>query len=162
MPQFINPFPGVVPDRLIYDGMSNNELVRALRQDLAAEHEAAHLYESHIDASKNTLVNIALQEIANDEKVHAGKFLRLIEMLTGDEGRHLLQGANEADDTYRKLPSAAQGSLVHRDFNILDPLGITEKVKVEVMKLVQPVLPMPPGSGPPLPQALCIKWPLKE
>jgi rubrerythrin len=140
MAPFVDPFPGVIPDRLTKEGMSKSELVRALRQDLAAEEEAVHLYESHIDASRNPLVNAALQEIANDEKVHAGKFLRLIEMLTGDEGEYLLQGADEADKTYQAL----------------------SKVRSDVMKLVHPILPMPPGDGPPLPRALCIQWPSKE
>jgi rubrerythrin len=159
VPQFIAPFSGIVPDQLQKEGMTRNELVRALRQNLAAEEEAAHLYESHIDASHNELVNGALQEIANDEKVHAGKFLRLIEMLTGDEGKYLLQGANEADETYRQLPDAAKESFTDRNFNVLDPLGIMEKVKVEVMKLAQPALPMSPQSGPPLPRGLKIAWP---
>ena len=38
MPEFLNPFTGVVPERK----MTKEELVRALRQDLAAEHEAVH------------------------------------------------------------------------------------------------------------------------
>ncbi len=38
MPEFLNPFTGRVPDRKL----SKAELVRALRLDLAAEHEAVH------------------------------------------------------------------------------------------------------------------------
>jgi len=40
MPEFVNPFSGKVADRQLTLG----ELVRALRLDLAAEHEAVHLY----------------------------------------------------------------------------------------------------------------------
>jgi hypothetical protein len=39
MPEFVNPFSGKVTDRQLTLG----ELVRALRLDLAAEHEAVHL-----------------------------------------------------------------------------------------------------------------------
>ncbi len=41
MPEFVNPFSGVVPDRK----MTKQELIRAIRLNLAAEHEAIHLYD---------------------------------------------------------------------------------------------------------------------
>ncbi len=40
MPDFPDPFSGKIPDRKLTKG----ELVRALRLNLAAEHEAIHLY----------------------------------------------------------------------------------------------------------------------
>jgi len=41
MPEFTNPFSGVVPGRKLTDA----ELARALRLNLSAEEEAVHLYE---------------------------------------------------------------------------------------------------------------------
>jgi rubrerythrin len=94
MPEFLNPFTGVVPDRK----MTKEELVRALRQDLAAEHEAVHLYLAHADATDHPLAKAVLADIANEERVHAGEFARLIALLTGDEDAFLAKGAQEVDD----------------------------------------------------------------
>ena len=73
------------------------ELVRALRLDLAAEHEAVHTYLAHADATDNPLAKAVLTDIANEERVHAGEFARLIAILTGDEDELLLEGKAEVD-----------------------------------------------------------------
>ena len=94
MPEFLNPFTGVVPERKL----SKEELIRAIRQDLAAEHEAVHLYLAHADATDHPLAKAVLTDIANEERVHAGEFARLIAILTGDENAFLAKGAKEVDD----------------------------------------------------------------
>jgi len=94
MPEFLNPSTGVVPDRKL----PKEELVRAIRQDLAAEHEAVHLYLAHADATDHPLAKTVLTDIANEERVHAGEFARLIAILTGDEESFLAKGAKEVDD----------------------------------------------------------------
>ena len=99
MPEFLNPFTGVVPDRK----MTKEELVRAIRQDLAAEHEAVHLYLAHADATDHPLAKAVLADIANEERVHAGEFARLIAILTGDEDSFLAKGAKEVDDQVSAL-----------------------------------------------------------
>src|SRR5512137_1929581 len=93
MPEFVKPFSGMVPQRK----MTTGELVRALRLDLAAEHEAVHTYLSHADATDNPLAKAVLIDIANEERVHAGEFDRLISILTGDEDEFLSKGAREVD-----------------------------------------------------------------
>lgn len=99
MPEFVNPFSGIVPDRT----MSDSELLRALRLNLAAEEEAIHLYESHADATDNKLAKAVLHEIADEERVHVGEFQRLISMLADDEEQLLDQGAEEVDEMAKKL-----------------------------------------------------------
>jgi rubrerythrin len=94
MPEFVNPFSGKVPDR----NLSAGELIRALRLDLASEHEAVHLYLAHADATDNPLAKKVLIDIANEERVHAGEFARLISILTGDEDAFMAQGAFEVDE----------------------------------------------------------------
>ncbi len=79
MPEFQNPFSGKIPDRTL----TNGELVRALRLDLASEHEAVHTYMAHADATDNPLAKAVLIDIANEERVHAGEFARLLSILTG-------------------------------------------------------------------------------
>ncbi|KPK46424.1 MAG: Rubrerythrin [Dehalococcoidia bacterium SM23_28_2] len=94
MPEFPNPFPGMVPDRKL----TLEELVRAIRMDLAAEHEAVHLYMAHADATDHPLAKKVLIDIANEERVHAGEFARLISILTKDEDKFLAEGAEEVDE----------------------------------------------------------------
>ena len=94
MPEFVNPFSGKVADRQL----SLGELVRALRLDLAAEHEAVHLYLAHADATDHPLAKKVLIDIANEERVHAGEFARLISILSGDEDTFLAQGYQEVDE----------------------------------------------------------------
>lgn len=93
MPEFLNPFSGKVPDRKL----TRDELIRAIRLDLAAEHEAVHLYMAHAAAADDPLAKKVLVDIADEERVHAGEFARLIAILTGDEDALLAQGAQEVD-----------------------------------------------------------------
>jgi len=105
MPEFLNPFSGKVPDRKL----TNDELIRAIRLDLAAEHEAVHLYLAHAEASDNPLARKVLVDIANEERVHAGEFARLISILAGDEDALLAQGAQEVNEMAAEL-SASQAA----------------------------------------------------
>lgn len=99
MPEFVNPFSGMVPGRK----MTKEELIRAIRLNLAAEEEAVHLYMAHAEATDHPLAKKVLIDIANEERVHAGEFLRLLEILTGDEADFLAQGAKEVDDLARSF-----------------------------------------------------------
>ncbi len=68
MPEFTNPFIGKLPDRKLELG----ELIRAVRLDIAAEHEAVHLYVAQVDASEHPLAKKLLIDIANEERQHIG------------------------------------------------------------------------------------------
>jgi rubrerythrin len=94
MPDFLDPFIGTVPDRKLTD----RELSRALRLSLAAEEEAIHLYEALADATDNDLAREVLQDIADEERVHAGEFQRLLNLLLADEEKLLADGAEEVDE----------------------------------------------------------------
>jgi len=99
MPEFVNPFSGKLPDRKL----TIEELVRAIRLDLAAEHEAVHVYMAHADATDHPLAKEVLIDIANEERVHAGEFSRLLQILTGDEDKWLAEGAEEVDEMAAEL-----------------------------------------------------------
>lgn len=94
MPEFVNPFTGVVPERK----MTDSELLRAIRLNIAAELEAVHLYMAHADATDNELAKKVLIDIANEERVHAGEFQRLINILAPDEEAFLAEGAEEVNE----------------------------------------------------------------
>jgi rubrerythrin len=93
MPEFMNPFTGRIPEKKL----TVAELVRAVRLDLAAEEEAIHLYMAQADATDHPLARRVLVDVANEERQHAGEFLRLLQMLTGDEDKWLVAGAGEVD-----------------------------------------------------------------
>ena len=94
MAEFINPFSGMVPDRKLTD----RELARAIRLALAAEEEAVHLYEALADASDNPLAARVLQDVADEEKVHAGEFQELIRILLPNEQQLLKKGTDEVQE----------------------------------------------------------------
>lgn len=96
--KFANPFPGLVPERKL----TNEELIRALRLDLAAEEEAIHLYTAQAEATTNRLAEAVLRDIADEERTHAGEFLRLIRELT-DETKFLIKGAEEVRKKFPDL-----------------------------------------------------------
>ncbi len=99
MAEFMNPFSGKVPERKL----TKEELIRAIRMDLAAEEEAVHVYMAHAEAADDPLVKKVLMDIANEERVHAGEFLRLLQILTGDEDEYLREGAEEVDEMAEEL-----------------------------------------------------------
>lgn len=99
MPDFPDPFSGVVPDRKL----TLNELVRAIRLNLAAEQEAIHLYQAHADATDNELAAAVLRDIADEEREHVGEFQRLLSILLDDEDELLADGAEEVDEMAEEL-----------------------------------------------------------
>jgi len=99
MAEFINPFSGVVPERKL----TARELARAIRMALSAEEEAVHLYEALADATDNALARAVLQDVANEERVHAGEFQRLLNIMLVDEEKHLADGAREVDELAESL-----------------------------------------------------------
>jgi rubrerythrin len=94
MAEFTNPFTGMIPDRKLND----RELARAIRMALAAEEEAIHMYEAMADASDNALAAKVLQDVADEERVHAGEFQQLLRILLPDEDKLLEQGSAEVSE----------------------------------------------------------------
>ena len=94
MPEFTSPFSGNVPERKLTKG----ELIRAIRLDIAAEHEAINLYMAHADAIDDPLAKAVLIDIANEEREHVGEFMRQLQILTGDEDELTAHRAEEVDE----------------------------------------------------------------
>ena len=68
MPEFCNPFSGLKNDR----NVTHEELVRAIRFMIAAEYEAVQLYQQLAESTDNRLAQEVLNDIADEEKEHAG------------------------------------------------------------------------------------------
>lgn len=99
MAAFLDPFPGLTPGRKLTD----REVARAIRLALSAEEEAIHLYEALADATEHKLAKTVLQEVANEERVHAGEFLRLLSLLLDDEDGRLKEGGGEVDELQKSV-----------------------------------------------------------
>ncbi|MDR3601274.1 MAG: ferritin family protein [Desulfosporosinus sp.] len=94
MPDFGNPFSGLAKDRKLTD----QELIRAIRFMISAEYEAIQLYMQLAESTDNKLAIEVLKDIADEEKVHAGEFLRLLKELAPDEERFYTEGAQEVEE----------------------------------------------------------------
>jgi rubrerythrin len=94
MPEFGSSFAGLASDRKLTD----QELVRAIRFMIAAEYEAIQLYMQLAESTENKLAIEVLKDIADEERVHAGEFLRLLHELAPDEAKFYAQGAKEVEE----------------------------------------------------------------
>ena len=99
MPEFGNPFSGLAKDRKLTDA----ELVRAIRFMISAEYEAIQLYIQLAESIDNQLAIDVLRDIADEERVHAGEFLRLLHELAPDEKKLYDEGADEVQEMIDKL-----------------------------------------------------------
>jgi rubrerythrin len=99
MPDFGSPFSGLSKDRKLTEA----ELVRAIRFLVAAEYEAVQMYTQIAEAAPSGLASKVLNAIADEERVHAGEFLRLLKELAPDEEGFYAEGAREVEEEIRKL-----------------------------------------------------------
>ena len=82
-----NPFVANVPKQ-----MSNEELVQALRVDMAGELEAIIGYEAHAMATNDERVKKVLYHIADEERQHVGELQQLLYILCPKEAEHTEKG----------------------------------------------------------------------
>ncbi len=99
MPEFCSPFTVLKNDRKL----THEELVRAIRFMVAAEYEAIQLYQQTAESTDNKLAKEVLIDIANEEKEHAGEFLRLLRELDPEEEKFYKEGYEEVDEMIAKL-----------------------------------------------------------
>ena len=98
MPDFGTPFAGRKSDRKL----TEQELIRAIRFMVSAEYEAIQLYMQLAESTDNTLSIEVLKDIADEERVHAGDFLRLLHELAPDEKKFYEEGAAEVEEEIQK------------------------------------------------------------
>jgi len=103
MPEFGNPFAGLKNGRKL----THEELVRAIRFMVSAEYEAIQLYEQLAESTDNKLAKEVLLDIADEEKIHAGEFLRLLHELQPDEEKFYKEGAEEVEEEIVKMAKPA-------------------------------------------------------
>jgi rubrerythrin len=99
MPEFGNSFSGLANDRKV----THSELVRAIRYSIAAEYEAIQLYQQLAESTDNELARKVLLDVAEEEVVHAGEFLRLLKELEPAEQANYDKGAEEVEEMMAEL-----------------------------------------------------------
>jgi Mn-containing catalase len=106
MPEFGNAFSGLAAGRQL----THQELVRAIRMMIAAEYEAVQLYMQLAESIDNDLAKEVLKDIADEEIVHAGEFLTLLQVLEPSESAFYAEGEEEV----RELMARMGGEAAHQ------------------------------------------------
>lgn len=99
MPEFANPFAGNRMERR----MDRGELIRTIRFSIAAEYEAIQIYDQIAESTDDPLVQKVMRDIANEEKEHAGEFLRLLRELDPDEEGFYQHGYAEVEEMIEEV-----------------------------------------------------------
>lgn len=99
MPEFGSPFSGLANSKKL----TNEELIRAIRFLVAAEYEAVQMYMQLAESTNNKLAKEVLGDIANEERVHAGEFLRLLREIAPEEEKFYAEGAKEVEAEIKKM-----------------------------------------------------------
>jgi hypothetical protein len=107
MPEFGTPFAGLASARRL----THEELVRTIRYAIASEFEAVQLYMQMSESTNDKLAITVLKDIADEEGVHAGEFLRLLMHLTPDEEKFYAEGAGEVEQIMKGISEEKASSL---------------------------------------------------
>jgi len=106
-------FTSIAPVKDPNKTLTDRELARALRMAIAAEHDAAHLYELIVDSTDNKDAKKLIQDIADEEKIHVGELTKLLNDLDEDNEELENKGKDEAEEKIGsedvKTPSAWMG-----------------------------------------------------
>jgi len=68
---------------------------------IAAEYEAIQLYMQLAESTDYELAKEVLVDIANEERVHAGEFLKLLYHLEPEEENYYKEGFKEIEDEFK-------------------------------------------------------------
>ena len=98
MPEFGSPFSGMKAERKL----SKAELIRGIRFMVSAEYEAVQLYMQLAESIEDELAKEVLIDIADEERVHAGEFLRVLKHLAPDEEKFYKEGEEEVEEIIEK------------------------------------------------------------
>ncbi|MCH3909257.1 MAG: demethoxyubiquinone hydroxylase family protein [Bacilli bacterium] len=98
MPTFADPFIANVERKL-----TKEELVQALRLDIAGELEAIYLYDAHVQATDDPRAKAVLSDIRDEEKIHMGELITLMRTLDPKEAEQFLKGQHEVEELLEEI-----------------------------------------------------------
>ncbi len=88
-----SPFAGNI-DRKI----SKEELVQAIRLDIAGEIEAIFIYDAHVLATDDPMAKKVISDIRDEEKAHVGELMALLRILDPKEAEFFEEGQREVQE----------------------------------------------------------------
>jgi len=98
MPNFANPFQGNVNRKL-----RKEELIQAIRLDIAGELEAIYLYDAHVQATDDEVAKRVIGDIRDEEKAHVGELMTLLRYLDPNEAELFASGEAEVREMLSDL-----------------------------------------------------------
>lgn len=98
MAEFASPFSGNIKRE-----MTNEELYQAIRLDIAAELEAIYLYAAHAEATTDPLAKKVFKDIRDEEIVHVGEFITLMNHLDPTHKGLMDSGGDEVREMMKEL-----------------------------------------------------------
>lgn len=117
MPNFANPFQGNVNRKI-----TKEELIQAIRLDIAGELEAIYVYDAHVLATDDPVAKKVIGDIRDEEKAHVGELMALLRHLDPQEAEHFASGESEVKEMLEDLgivsavtsesPTVSVGSLI--------------------------------------------------
>ena len=105
MASFANPFAGNVPRKI-----TKEELIQAIRLDIAGELEAIFVYDAHVQATDDPVAKTVLADIRDEEKAHVGELMTLLQYLDPDEAERFAEGQQEVKEMLEKLNISTKGT----------------------------------------------------
>ena len=82
--------------------LNNEEIAQALRLSIIGELDAINLYLQLANAIDNELIKKVLIDIAEEEKVHVGELLELLNRIDLEQKKALEKGAREVSEISEK------------------------------------------------------------
>jgi rubrerythrin len=98
MPAFADPFSGNVNRK-----MTTEELIQAIRLDIAGELEAIYVYDAHVQATDDPRAKTIIADIRDEEKAHVGELMTLLRILDPRETEFFEEGQEEVRDLLAEL-----------------------------------------------------------
>ncbi|KKP28858.1 MAG: hypothetical protein UR12_C0016G0015 [candidate division TM6 bacterium GW2011_GWF2_30_66] len=99
MPGFGRAFSSMKADRKL----TKEELIREIRFMISSEYEAVQLYTQLAESIDDQVAKAVLLDVAKEEIVHAGEFLKLLIYLYPEEEKLYQDGAKEVNEMIEKF-----------------------------------------------------------
>ena len=118
MPAFANPFQGNVNRK-----MSEEELIQAVRLNIAGELEAIYLYDAHVQATDNEIAKKVIADIRDEEKAHVGELMTLLRVLDPKEAELFASGEEEVREMLEDLGISISSEEASNDVSPAETVG---------------------------------------
>lgn len=118
MPAFANPFQGNVDRK-----MNMDELIQAIRLNIAGELEAIYLYDAHVQATDNEIAKTVIADIRDEEKAHVGELMTLLRTLDPKEAELFESGEEEVREMLKDLGISVSTEKASKDDSPAETVG---------------------------------------